>query len=308
MTTRALRVKSLSLLALGMMCTSNVQSYEIGTHARITLEAFQHSILMTDASILGHLGIPSLQYTLLGSAYYDVFALESKERFAQPYDISNSNMPGAQEKGGDARVAFRATGWLMRGAIREDDGGPLVGGLIVGNPQDDPFKSFNRFCNHFFDPLHNLALTDNHARPICVSQDTYGSAPTWASGALDAFAPPALMVIDASRRNHFSVTDAREAMWRALTGRDKSLQSALADNGRERKAYWATTFRALGDVLHLNQDMAQPQHTRNESHGTSHASDYERYIDGRAKGARSVTLGNLLNGALHVTTKPLASD
>ena len=30
--------------------------------------------------------------------------------------------------------------------------------------------------------------------------------------------------------------------------------------------------------------MAQPQHTRNESHGTSHSSVYEKYIDARAKG------------------------
>ncbi len=33
-----------------------------------------------------------------------------------------------------------------------------------------------------------------------------------------------------------------------------------------RHAYRATTFRALGDVLHLVQDMGQPQHTRNAAH------------------------------------------
>ena len=65
-------------------------------------------------------------------------------------------------------------------------------------------------------------------------------------------------------------------MFRALTLFRKDANGALIslDDGTwsasyresQRKAYWATTFRALGDVLHLNQDMAQPQHTRNEVH------------------------------------------
>jgi hypothetical protein len=57
-----------------------------------------------------------------------------------------------------------------------------------------------------------------------------------------------------------------------------------------RNAYFATTFRALGDVLHLNQDMAQPQHTRNEIHPMGQRKFYEAYIDARARvdtGART---------------------
>jgi hypothetical protein len=38
---------------------------------------------------------------------------------------------------------------------------------------------------------------------------------------------------------------------------NKNIGSLLTD----RQAYWATTFRALGDVAHLVQDLAQPQHT-----------------------------------------------
>ncbi|BCO30781.1 hypothetical protein TspCOW1_08840 [Thiohalobacter sp. COW1] len=51
-----------------------------------------------------------------------------------------------------------------------------------------------------------------------------------------------------------------------------------------RKAYWATTFRALGDVLHLIQDMAQPQHTRNDLHNTDYGHGervYEKYTNAR---------------------------
>jgi hypothetical protein len=67
-----------------------------------------------------------------------------------------------------------------------------------------------------------------------------------------------------------------------------------------RTAYWATTFRALGDIVHLLQDMAQPQHTRNDPHAGlacsfvgclgGHASYFERYVDARATGAKGFTL------------------
>ena len=57
-----------------------------------------------------------------------------------------------------------------------------------------------------------------------------------------------------------------------------------------RKAYWATLFRSLGDVVHLIQDMGQPQHTRNDPHAgklgrgwiAGHTSIYEKYIEARA--------------------------
>ena len=74
----------------------------------------------------------------------------------------------------------------------------------------------------------------------------------------------------------------------------------------DRKKYWATTFRALGDVVHLVQDMAQPQHTRNDPHAGSqfdgsgasdpilgHKSVYEAYIDARARNEVFTTLGGV---------------
>ncbi|MEO5700301.1 MAG: hypothetical protein ABIS17_12865 [Casimicrobiaceae bacterium] len=112
---------------------------------------------------------------------------------------------------------------------------------------------------------------------------------------------------DPARRNHFTVYDAREAMWRALTGRDKSFNYVTL-TPLDRKAYWATTFRALGDVLHLIQDMAQPQHTRNEAHGIGHAAYYEKYIDARAKGERRIRLGGLLGiGSQSVDVTPFTA-
>src|SRR5690606_14585558 len=91
------------------------------------------------------------------------------------------------------------------------------------------------------------------------------------------------------RRNHYSILDAREAMYRALTGRARDGRE-VAPTQAERNKYWATTFRALGDVVHLVQDMGQPQHTRNDPHLgcylllAGEASVYEKYIESRALG------------------------
>lgn len=47
-----------------------------------------------------------------------------------------------------------AIGWLMSGAVREDDGA-WVPFYFMGQPGDDkdPWGIFNRFWSHFYDPL-----------------------------------------------------------------------------------------------------------------------------------------------------------
>jgi hypothetical protein len=126
----------------------------------------------------------------------------------------------------------------MEGAIREDD-------TAIGyNPHDDPY-SYNgpsvssRVLNHFFDPYWNSPLTTTFG--IALGDTT----PNWALGSADAFNSP--NTANQQRYNHFSVLDAREAMYRALTGRDKDGNSLNASEV-ERNKYWATTFRALACV------------------------------------------------------------
>jgi len=258
-------------------------SYELATHARLTIEAFNQSLLQTDPELLRRLGLPSLKYTLLGDTYFDVKGAVSRPRKTKVFDFDLKKMPGVEGPAGDKRIPPRVSGWLMRGAIREDDSGRTVGTYFAvdeNEPQDDPDLDFNRWCNHFFDPLTYDKLTDPNSKPLCLLE-TFASAPVWASGAINPFQSPRQE--QSTRVNHFTIYDAREAMWRAITGYDRN-QQLVATTGLDRKAYWATTFRSLGDVLHLNQDMAQPQHTRNESHGSRHAGVYEKYIDARAKG------------------------
>jgi hypothetical protein len=71
---------------------------------------------------------------------------------------------------------------------------------------------------------------------------------------------------DPNRRNHFTWADAREAMWCALTRNAGLPTTNAAQNAADRRLCWATAISALGHVLHLAQDMAQPQHVRNDGH------------------------------------------
>ena len=67
------------------------------------------------------------------------------------------------------------------------------------------------------------------------------------------------------------------------SGRAGFSSDPVTSRRQYRDAYWATTFFALGSLLHLNQDMAQPQHTRIEAHPLGKRADYERYAEMRAK-------------------------
>ena len=190
----------------------------------------------------------------------------------------------------------------MRGAIREDD-----------NPSEFPPNDtdvggvFHREFNHFFDPQKHRPLTRTGIGAFYALDargvTTLRRAPDWAMGTDDIFN-------NANARggdilNNFTIFSAREAMFRAVTMRFRIADGNYADlypqgvttvqKESNRKAWWATTFRALGNVLHLNQDMAQPQHTRNEAHSgrggrfsnsfSGHTSVFEKYLESRARRA-----------------------
>lgn len=250
----------LSLIALSTI--GEVYSYELSTHARLSNVAFQRSILRDPVFMLD-IGLDPSDPAPFNDTYFDVSGSIVYERPRSAFE--EGYMP-------DAAKPLSISGWLMRGAIREDDwtGGP--------NPwvvDPDLPVSIVRVANHFFDPIYRRGLT---------YITTGEMAPQWAMGSTDIFNQPNQPKI--GRANHYSVFDAREAMYRALTGRSSD-GSALSASGKSpkdiRKAYWATAFRSLGDVVHLVQDMAQPQHTRNDSHSGlpfgGEKSFYEKYIE-----------------------------
>jgi len=124
--------------------------------------------------------------------------------------------------------------------------------------EDDTFsETFARYRNHFFDP--RLGAPNNGGftgfLPGVLNLLSGLPAPDWA---LEPTPIPG---------QFFGFKDARSYFLSALT------QPAKAD----RDSSLAKTFRTVGQVIHLIQDMGQPQHTRNDSH--MFGSLYERYVD-----------------------------
>ena len=120
-----------------------------------------------------------------------------------------------------------------------------------GRDEDSPLW---RVLNHFYDPYHD--------EPLTVLGSMLGErAPDWALEDRGDF----------FSQNH-SYKDARAAFYLGLT----------ASNSTTRERELGHTFYALGHVIHLIQDMAQAQHTRNDQHffiGPS-SSLMETYVEG----------------------------
>jgi hypothetical protein len=282
-------------LLAGVLCLLGTQAsaYDLATHAKMINFAYGKSKLgSTDSSIQKRLGI---DVWVLGASSNAPFQAGGSDLY---YDIAQGQVAVRQSNSYEFDVMFKIKlqdealkipGWLMRGGIREDDGG-LIAGARNNEPFDDPVNNFNRFCNHFLDPVSTHGSAGRGFSGFCFYESPISDAAQWALGTQNPFdAQPAENI---SRRNHFSVLDARDLMWRALTLRDKA-GNDVPKNGftpeQLRKIYWASTFRSLGDVIHLLQDQAQPQHTRNEGHGLSNKG-YEEYIDARAKGSDTFTI------------------
>lgn len=188
---------------------------------------------------------------------------------------------------------FPISNWLIRGDIREDDitrFGYKSSPEFCGLPDIDPWGEINRVLNHFYEPRTNLPLNPSVACVVAPNGVCTKSV-DWALGTKDAFAQPP--VNDPNRRNHFSYADARDNMWLALTGQRMKYTASQPYDGAARESdsierlyRWATMFRSLGDVVHLLQDGAQPQHVRNDPHGNILTSKeqqaYEGYTNARA--------------------------
>ncbi|MEP7182645.1 MAG: hypothetical protein ABI886_10685 [Betaproteobacteria bacterium] len=293
--------------------------YEFITHAALTREAYLVSALgpavgspcSSTRDLVCTLGIDQLMGSL-GEVYLDISATETNVRSAFPNSPPNSFPDFAANKIRDANIrsGFKprlpaAAAWLMLGAIREDDV-TYDAGDIENTPQDEPGGTFRRVYNHFYDPYNDVPLT-------VLSGRAGRTAPDWAIDTADDWTAPDGTVVPI-RGNHFSTTRAREAMWRALTLKSVPYVGSVGTLGdlpfvpsemiatREalRTAYWATVFRSLGDIVHLVQDMAQPQHTRNDAHAGlgclgedcafGHKSYFEGYVEARARGASGFTL------------------
>ena len=305
------------VMAVALAVSFNASAYEQATHGYLTQRAYA-------ASELGSVpddGAPPLTVRLGLDGYLPfggldryfefittAFGTSAYQRHSQPYEKKIRTALDSDS------IADQALIWLMFGSIREDD-----------NPDEDPptpqdiQTGLKRPLHHFFDPYFDRGLTVPGLGEIDMDVQ---KNPDWALGTRYSFTDPNRAAIP--RRNGFSVVDAREAMFRALTlmtkagGAYADVASARDEATRQqlRQAYWATAFRALGDVLHLNQDMAQPQHTRNEPHSGKgclfgvclggHTSVYERYINARALQTETFKAESASSSAIRTTISPLS--
>lgn len=149
---------------------------------------------------------------------------------------------------------------------RKFNDGSALGWVQEGAVREDGESACDdRVRNHFYNPIDNLGYMR--------------------SGGLLSGIDSALWGLEDTTRiipQNFSYHDAKDYFWNALM--------ATTDANHQRNL--ALTFRSLGQVIHLVQDDAQPQHTRNDSHaGVScpytlglfgPSSVYEEYVEGRA--------------------------
>ncbi len=107
-----------------------------------------------------------------------------------------------------------------------------------------------RSLNHFFDPIHNAPLTVNvlgtMRKPGDIIFQPNLTSPSWA-----------LQDDNDESAQVYSYKDARNYFYQALT--TTGTQSV-------RDQLWGKLFQSVGQIIHHLQDMAQPQHVRNDEH------------------------------------------
>ncbi len=203
------------------------------------------------------------------------------------FEATTSNNSSTASAASDSLLPIR--NWLVRGAIREDDLGTL--GL------NDAWKSncgfwwtettpsqpgqLVRSLRHFYNPINGSGLdTTIYEGPIPIPVAGDPSV-FWALGYVNNLTNPP--VVNASRINTYSYEDAHNSLYWALTreltrvpGQPHTSQEREAD-AYDRMFLWATTFRSLGDVVHLLEDAGQPQHTRNDPHSVKNSDEQQAF-------------------------------
>lgn len=231
-----MKLLKVSIIIYVLFMMQGVIAYEIDTHARITQKAYELSIL-NDEDLQTDFGISGVND--FGKNYFDINDVEIVTRGSTFYEDDIIRDTGS--------IASSIQGWLMRGTIREDDcSNVLIWWGKCSNPTDGPVNE-NRPLNHFFDPIYN--------RPLTVVTALGETAVNWSLGTLDAFT---LSIKDQRHINHFTMFDAREAQYRALTGHTKEGTKDIAPSGTNatepqiREAYWATVFGIVGNSVKRN--------------------------------------------------------
>jgi len=142
--------------------------------------------------------------------------------------------------------------WMGEGGIKEDE------------PEQIWRQIFGiaRNINHFHNPLGGLWKYSG-------LNDTFIFHYTGESSILWAQNP------NQKPGGTWSWHDARKYYYTALTGRDIN-GNVVASKKEDRDPYFAKTFRALGQLMHLVHDASVPAHSRNQIHVGFH---YEKWVE-----------------------------
>lgn len=147
---------------------------------------------------------------------------------------------------------------------------------LGGEYEDIPawYLPYIRSLNHFHNPL-----TEEGFRGDCLQSSLCVSSTVWALMPLGT---------QSSLTGNYSWDDVRAYYYTALTGRDYSGNIIAADK-TQRDAYFAETFRGLGQLMHLIEDASVPAHTRNDFH---YFYNYEKWVETNVNDIRLPNYGS----------------
>lgn len=165
--------------------------------------------------------------------------------YLDPYLKNNLAFPSGINEQVKGQTVQR---WIGEGGIKEDKPAWITCA---------PYLS--RSVNHFHNPLN-----DNGFSGFIVDGFLSGdSALRWAQYPMGTQSLSFMTYLCGD----YSWFDVRDYFFRALTSQTNS----------ERDDYFEKTFRGVGQLMHLVQDMSVPEHTRNQAHVFSYA--YEEWVD-----------------------------
>jgi hypothetical protein len=129
-------------------------------------------------------------------------------------------------------------------SLGHNDRRSIVELIRLGATWEDDLSPFQAL-RHFYDPVNDRALD-----LPSVGTTLSIPSPDWALEDRQEYPGPEIA------EQRFSYKDARSYLFQALTDPSEA----------QRRKYFGLMFQSLGHVMHHLQDMAQPQHVRNDPH------------------------------------------
>jgi hypothetical protein len=148
----------------------------------------------------------------------------------------------------------------------------------------------SRAINHFYNPVTGFGLSVGGVGTLAWAQFSHCEGASGGSGAYEPTDDNPELSINPTDQC-YSLKDAQSYYYYSLTAPDPAV----------RKQQFGDLFLTMGHLMHLAEDMAQPQHVRNDEHcdaiacklvGKYHPSEYEAYVYGVT---RDGSLGGFAN-------------